>query len=25
VRTGVSTRELTVQDAINYTEVRWKR
>ena len=25
VRTGVSTRELNVQDAINYTEVRWKR
>jgi hypothetical protein len=25
VRTGVSTRELNVQDAINYTEVRWKK
>lgn len=25
VRTGVSTRELNVQEAINYTEVRWKR
>jgi Schlafen, AlbA_2 len=25
VRTGVSTRELNVQDAINYTESRWKR
>src|SRR5664279_2623847 len=25
IRTGVSTRELNVQEAINYTEVRWKR
>jgi len=25
VRTGVSTRELNVQDAISYTEVRWKK
>jgi hypothetical protein len=25
VRTGVSTRELNVQDAINYTAVRWKK
>ncbi len=25
VRTGVSTRELNVQEAVNYTEVRWKR
>jgi hypothetical protein len=25
VRTGVSTRELNVQDAINYTEARWKK
>ena len=25
VRTGVSTRELNVQEAINYTQVRWKR
>ncbi len=25
VRTGVSTRELNVQEAINYTDVRWKR
>jgi hypothetical protein len=24
VRTGVSTRELNVQDAINYTATRWK-
>jgi len=25
LRTGVSTRELNVQEAINYTEARWKR
>jgi hypothetical protein len=25
VRTGVSTRELNVQDAINYTQMRWKK
>ena len=25
VRTGVSTRELNVQEAIQYTEVRWKK
>ena len=25
VRTGVSTRELNVQEAVNYTEARWKR
>jgi hypothetical protein len=25
VRTGVSTRELNVQEAINYTTARWPR
>ena len=25
VRTGVSTRELNVQEAMNYTSARWKR
>jgi len=25
VRTGVSTRELNVQEAVNYMDARWKR